>query len=40
MCYTKVKEGENYYTIGEVAKMVEMTREPLRHYDRIKLVQP
>ncbi len=31
---------ENYFSVGEAAKMVNMTSETLRHYDRIGLVKP
>lgn len=31
---------KKYFSIGEAAKAVNMTRETLRHYDRIGLVQP
>ncbi len=31
---------KNYFSIGEAAKTVNMTRETLRHYDRIGLVKP
>lgn len=31
---------KQYYSIGETAKMVGLTSETLRHYDRIGLVQP
>ena len=31
---------KKYFLIGEAAKMVNMTSETLRHYDRIDLVKP
>ena len=31
---------KNYFSVGETAKMVGMTSETLRHYDRIGLVKP
>lgn len=31
---------ENYFTVGETAKIVKTTSETLRHYDRIGLVKP
>ena len=44
LCYTKVKEKikimENLFSISKTAKMVNMTAETLRHYDRIGLVHP
>lgn len=32
--------GKNFFSIGEAAAQVHMTRETLRHYDRIGLVKP
>lgn len=32
--------GKNFFLIGEAAAQVHMTRETLRHYDRIGLVKP
>lgn len=42
MCNTKVKrcEMESYFSISEAAKIVGLTSETLRHYDRIDLVKP
>lgn len=43
LCYTKVKEMNNlsnYFSIGETAKSVNVTKETLRHYDRIGLIKP
>lgn len=42
MCNTKVKRCgmTNYFTISEAAKIVGLTTETLRHYDRIDLVKP
>ena len=31
---------KKFFTIGEAAKLVGMTAETLRHYDRIGLVSP
>ena len=31
---------KNYFTISQAAKIVDMTTETLRHYDRIDLVKP
>ena len=31
---------EKFFSIGQAAKMTQMTSETLRHYDRIGLVQP
>ena len=31
---------EKFFTISQTAKMVDMTTETLRHYDRINLVKP
>lgn len=31
---------EKYFSISQTAKMVDMTTETLRHYDRIGLVKP
>lgn len=35
-----MKKMNKYFLIGEAAKMVNMTSETLRHYDRINLVKP
>lgn len=42
MCNTKVKrcKMESYFSISEAAKIVGLTSETLRHYDRIDLVKP
>jgi len=42
LCNTKVKrcEMESYFSISEAAKIVGLTSETLRHYDRIDLVKP
>ena len=42
MCNTKVKRCklESYFSISEAAKIVGLTSETLRHYDRIDLVKP
>lgn len=42
MCNTKVKRCKmiNYFSISEAAKIVGLTTETLRHYDRIDLVKP
>lgn len=45
MCNTKVKGNnkkmkKNYFTVSQTAKIVDMTPETLRHYDRIDLVKP
>ena len=31
---------KNYFSISQAAKIVDMTTETLRHYDRIDLVKP
>ena len=31
---------EKFFTISQTAKMVDMTTETLRHYDRINMVKP
>ncbi len=31
---------KNYFSISQTAKIVDMTTETLRHYDRIDLVKP
>jgi MerR family transcriptional activator of bmr gene len=35
-----VQKVKNYFSIGEAAEAARMTRETLRHYDRIGLVKP
>lgn len=44
LCNTRVKREYKFYgeifSIGQAAKMTQMTSETLRHYDRIGLVQP
>ena len=42
MCNTKVKRCKikSYFSISEAAKIVGLTSETLRHYDRIDLVKP
>ena len=32
--------AENFFSIGAAAEQAQMTRETLRHYDRIGLVHP
>ncbi len=44
LCYTNVKEKietmQKYFSVGEAAKLADMTSETLRYYDRIGLVKP